>query len=63
MASETWIKFAAVAAEETSGKRAAEQDDRFLPMVIQYDEHVGAPVDAQETRTGIGNRYCKRNLF
>ena len=46
---EAWINFDAVAAKPRA-TREAEADDQLLPKVILYDEAVGAPVDAQDTR-------------
>ena len=46
---EAWINFDAVAAKPRA-TREVEADDQLLPKVILYDEAVGAPVDAQDTR-------------
>ena len=45
-----WIKFDAVAGGDGVAGGEANDNVRLLPMVIKYDESVGAPVSEQETR-------------
>ena len=45
-----WTKFDAVAGGDGVAGGQASDNARLLPMVISYDEIVGAPVSEQETR-------------